>query len=359
MPKFQLNKTLIISIILLILVCFIVYRIYNYSEKFISYGRDKMINAKQSKVQVKILGRWDGNDYRTGKARYGRCREGNKVRYDHPNCQRAVKSFEYPRRFTRKHTHQCEPFWNAGSGWRTSDTMWHYWIDADGTRHNKLMKDLHDLCPVACNTCDGKLENVIVYERHTRAGRYVPYDPGPYLCKENLLGKEYRGNVKKTRTGRDCELWSEEKKSDGKAGWHPTWSGAAEKGIGDHRYCRNPDNEPEGPWCYIKGDPNKRWEYCNVDLCNGKDKCKDKNDKDAREYRGNKARNYGHKCMNWSIKTKMAGGDGIYTGSGNAFENGLGDHNYCRNPDHDVKGAWCYSATPGKRLLYCNLPPCE
>ncbi len=33
-------------------------------------------------------------------------------------------------------------------------------------------------------------------------------------------------------------------------------------------YCRNPDNKPDGPWCYTM-DPNKRWEHCAVPLCSG------------------------------------------------------------------------------------------
>ncbi len=36
--------------------------------------------------------------------------------------------------------------------------------------------------------------------------------------------------------------------------------------IVHHNYCRNPDNEPEGAWCYT-ADPNVRWEYCNVPDC--------------------------------------------------------------------------------------------
>ncbi|VDH97333.1 Hypothetical predicted protein [Mytilus galloprovincialis] len=31
-------------------------------------------------------------------------------------------------------------------------------------------------------------------------------------------------------------------------------------------YCRNPDREPEGPWCYTM-DPRKRFEYCDVPFC--------------------------------------------------------------------------------------------
>ena len=31
-------------------------------------------------------------------------------------------------------------------------------------------------------------------------------------------------------------------------------------------YCRNPDNEPVGLWCYTM-DPDKRWEECDVPIC--------------------------------------------------------------------------------------------
>jgi hypothetical protein len=31
-------------------------------------------------------------------------------------------------------------------------------------------------------------------------------------------------------------------------------------------YCRNPDQAPEGPWCYTT-DPSKRWQYCDISLC--------------------------------------------------------------------------------------------
>ncbi len=34
----------------------------------------------------------------------------------------------------------------------------------------------------------------------------------------------------------------------------------------DNNYCRNPDNEPGGPWCYTTSH-NKRWEYCHIPFC--------------------------------------------------------------------------------------------
>ena len=31
----------------------------------------------------------------------------------------------------------------------------------------------------------------------------------------------------------------------------------------NHNYCRNPDSEDGGVWCYTT-DPDVKWEYCDV-----------------------------------------------------------------------------------------------
>lgn len=31
--------------------------------------------------------------------------------------------------------------------------------------------------------------------------------------------------------------------------------------------CRNPDNDPEGPWCYVEVSGNVTVDYCNLELC--------------------------------------------------------------------------------------------
>ena len=35
--------------------------------------------------------------------------------------------------------------------------------------------------------------------------------------------------------------------------------------MNGHNYCRNPDGDENGPWCYTVG--NKRWDYCDVPEC--------------------------------------------------------------------------------------------
>lgn len=34
----------------------------------------------------------------------------------------------------------------------------------------------------------------------------------------------------------------------------------------NNNFCRNPDNDPKGPWCYTR-NPHKRWDYCDVPVC--------------------------------------------------------------------------------------------
>lgn len=35
------------------------------------------------------------------------------------------------------------------------------------------------------------------------------------------------------------------------------------------------------------------------------------------------------------------------------------EENYCRNPDNDEKGPWCYTTDPNQRFDYCSIPQCE
>ena len=113
-------------------------------------------------------------------------------------------------------------------------------------------------------------------------------------------GRDYRGKRNWTTTGRDCQKWTDQWPHRhsrapfpkrcisgrysinrpcrawvsrwgwcGWSYWH-RWRGTkcyggsyqnkGTDGAGNN-YCRNPDNEPGGVWCYTK-DRRKRWEYC-------------------------------------------------------------------------------------------------
>ena len=69
-------------------------------------------------------------------------------------------------------------------------------------------------------------------------------------------GKNYTGKINKTRYGQNCQAWSSLVPHE-----HPF----AVKLVDDENYCRNPDTELYGPWCYTTD--RTRWEYCDVPYC--------------------------------------------------------------------------------------------
>lgn len=73
----------------------------------------------------------------------------------------------------------------------------------------------------------------------------------------------------------------------------------------------------------------------------------------ASEYRGVMAKTkVGQMCQKWTSQEPHA-----HTNTPeNKPEDGLGDHNYCRNPDPEGKeeGAWCYTTDPLVEWEYCS-----
>ena len=80
-------------------------------------------------------------------------------------------------------------------------------------------------------------------------------------CKSDVIGADYRGKISQTRSGVQCQKWSSQKPHSHK--FLP--QEYAQEDLSEN-YCRNPDRESDGPWCYT-ADRNRRWEYCEVPLC--------------------------------------------------------------------------------------------
>ncbi|XP_071128493.1 uncharacterized protein [Mytilus edulis] len=76
-------------------------------------------------------------------------------------------------------------------------------------------------------------------------------------CYYRIDGKAfYNGTRSITASGITCQRWDSNSPHIPKQ-----WP----FGRGNKNYCRNPD-EDDRPWCYTS-DPETRWEYCGIDLC--------------------------------------------------------------------------------------------
>ncbi|XP_056001724.1 uncharacterized protein LOC125653240 [Ostrea edulis] len=156
---------------------------------------------------------------------------------------------------------------------------------------------------------------------------------GQKECKMTTLGMEYFGGVAVTVSGRRCQSWSSQFPQQHK--FNNTLKNSK-------NYCRNPDREPQGPWCYTL-DEEKRWEYCRIPLCSlSNDECYEKGK--GYMYTGKmNVTKTGYPCRRWDSEEAYG------------FFEELG--NFCRSPD-GAKFPWCLSTAPDTRWERCNIAVC-
>uniref|UniRef100_A0A4W5NUZ4 Macrophage stimulating 1 n=1 Tax=Hucho hucho TaxID=62062 RepID=A0A4W5NUZ4_9TELE len=142
-------------------------------------------------------------------------------------------------------------------------------------------------------------------------------------------GEDYRGKVFMTKSGHTCQQWWSKFPHDHR--WTPT----ATNGL-ELNYCRNPDGDRIGPWCYTT-DPEWRFETCNIPHC--KDEvCITCNGED---YRGQVDHTVsGRECQRWDQQYPH---QHIYQPE--KYPDKSLDDDYCRNPDASPV-PWCYTTDP-------------
>ncbi|TMS03091.1 Hepatocyte growth factor [Larimichthys crocea] len=162
-------------------------------------------------------------------------------------------------------------------------------------------------------------------------------------------GTDYRGTMNVTPEGVTCQRWDSQFPHN-----HSFLPQNFKCKDLRENYCRNPDGA-HYPWCFTT-DPNQRIANCtHIPRCDAeatqKIECYEDN---GESYRGTLSiTRSGIPCADWSHH--------INRGDSHSTESHIGlERNYCRNPDRDKHGPWCYT-NPNNRLVwdYCKLKHCE
>ena len=188
-----------------------------------------------------------------------------------------------------------------------------------------------------------------------------------------MKGAEYSGNISVTVEGYECLLWSNQ---------NPQWFHDYDFPENDinavRNLCRNPNNKPEGPWCYTT-EPGVQAAYCAIPMCRASEKINRTNTsecintKDGGKYTGTLSKDvYGLPCEHWSyVRDRLD-----RTLQDEDFPDGSVEaaFNYCRNPNNAISGIcyfcqkpsqanigiWCYTWSKGWLLpSYCSAPLCQ
>nr|XP_025039232.1 hepatocyte growth factor-like protein isoform X1 [Pelodiscus sinensis]XP_025039233.1 hepatocyte growth factor-like protein isoform X2 [Pelodiscus sinensis] len=180
---------------------------------------------------------------------------------------------------------------------------------------------------------------------HTHMQRNVHYDL--YQKKDYLRncimgdGRSYRGMQAVTEKGKKCQQWKLKLPHDHR--FFPSLRNGLEE-----NYCRNPDKDEQGPWCYTT-DPAIRHQSCGIKKCEDA-VCVSCNGED---YRGLVDQTEsGRECQRWDLQHPHT-----HPYHPHKYPEKDLDDNYCRNPDSSVR-PWCYTTDPAREREFCSIRKC-
>ncbi|XP_071611681.1 hepatocyte growth factor-like protein isoform X7 [Heliangelus exortis] len=162
-------------------------------------------------------------------------------------------------------------------------------------------------------------------------------------------GESYRGRVNVTVSGIPCQRWDAQTPHR----HHFVPEKYTCKDLQEN-YCRNPDGS-EAPWCFTSR-PTIRIAFCfQIRRC--------PDELDTQEcYHGRGQHYHGHvsktrkgiTCQPWAAQAPHVPQISPITHPEAHLE-----ENYCRNPDNDSHGPWCYTMDPRTPFDYCAIKPCS
>ncbi|XP_075455697.1 hepatocyte growth factor isoform X2 [Ascaphus truei] len=161
-------------------------------------------------------------------------------------------------------------------------------------------------------------------------------------------GEGYRGSMTTTYNGIQCQRWDSQ--FPHKHNFTP--ENYKCKDLSEN-YCRNP-NGTESPWCFTT-DPNIRIGHCSQIPT-----CKVSNHKECYHgngitYRGTLSRTrFRLPCTMWNKNM-----EDLKRHTFKEPDVSILEKNYCRNPDNDAHGPWCYTDNPLIPWDYCPISRCE
>jgi len=117
-----------------------------------------------------------------------------------------------------------------------------------------------------------EFSKMIAYLKKESADALIPknpdeFDTGCYLeahpiTEDEDKGLTYRGLVTSTVSGRTCQNWLDKHPHEIPDDLKPD----NDNGLGNHNFCRNPDQSMDKPWCFTM-DPTKEKEVCEIPKC--------------------------------------------------------------------------------------------
>ncbi|ENN72800.1 hypothetical protein YQE_10604, partial [Dendroctonus ponderosae] len=133
--------------------------------------------------------------------------------------------------------------------------------------------------------------------------------------------------------------------------------------VTSKNYCRDPEARGEGTFCYALSRNLKQTivekQFCHLRKCKSQ-LCKMAGT--GNDFIGHlSTTRSGRTCDNWDVSSRSVHPQYMYTFNDSYFADidASSARNFCRNPNRDVSGSWCYTKDPDVVQDVCPITDCD